>query len=89
MAEQQQIDALEQAGEGAAALSRLPHGALPQALAQCWLQHWQAGAGTRAREPVLVDTLDILASLNADPEVMANRSRCGRAKKPSPAITMA
>ena len=71
MAEQQHIDALEQAGEGAAALSRLPHGALPQALAQCWLQHWQAGAATRDREPVLVDTLDILASLNADPEVMA------------------
>ena len=55
----------------AAALARLPAGALPQALADFWLRQWQSCAATRDRAPVLVDTLDILATLNADADVMA------------------
>ena len=59
------------AADGAEALSRLPHGALPQPLADLWLQHWQSGAATRDLASVLADTLDILATLNADADVMA------------------
>ena len=71
MAEQQHIDAQEEAGASAEALARLPDGALTPALAAFWLRHWQAGAATRDRAPVLAGTLDILASLNADADVMA------------------
>ncbi|WP_439655192.1 RelA/SpoT family protein [Thermomonas alba] len=53
------------------ALARLPAGALPAPLAQLWLARAQAGAPMRDRPEVLVDTLAILTSLNADPEVLA------------------
>ena len=71
MAERHAIQEQGQACGGAEALSRLPEGALPQALADFWLRQWQSGAATRDRAPVLVDTLDILATLNADADVMA------------------
>ncbi|MFN3310887.1 MAG: HD domain-containing protein, partial [Thermomonas sp.] len=53
------------------ALAQLPAGALPAPLAQLWLARAQAGAPMRDRPEVLADTLAILASLNADPEVLA------------------
>ena len=72
MAEQQQrIDGQDAQDDAAQALSRLPEGALPPPLAALWLHHWQAGVATRDPAPVLVDTLGILASLNADADVMA------------------
>ena len=64
MAERQAIQEQGQVCGGAEALSRLPEGALPQALADFWLRQWQSCAATRDRAPVLVDTLDILATLN-------------------------
>ncbi len=53
------------------ALARLPEGALPVALAQLWLGQAQSGAAMRDRPEVLVDTLSILSTLNADAEVLA------------------
>ncbi|MFN7183999.1 MAG: HD domain-containing protein, partial [Thermomonas haemolytica] len=53
------------------ALAQLPAGALPVPLAQLWLARAQAGAPMRDRPEVLADTLAILATLNADPEVLA------------------
>ncbi|TCT24780.1 RelA/SpoT family protein [Thermomonas haemolytica] len=53
------------------ALARLPADALPAPLAQLWLARAQAGAPMRDRPEVLADTLAILATLNADPEVLA------------------
>ena len=55
----------------AAALARLPAGALPPALAALWCARAEAGAPMRDPPDVLADTLAILASLNADPEVLA------------------
>ena len=53
------------------ARARLPADALPQPLAQWWVE--QADAGVEMRDPaeVVRQTLDILASLNADVDVMA------------------
>ena len=53
------------------ALSRLPGGALPEPLAALWKAQAEAGAPMRDRADVLADTLQILASLNADADVMA------------------
>ncbi|WP_374249318.1 bifunctional (p)ppGpp synthetase/guanosine-3',5'-bis(diphosphate) 3'-pyrophosphohydrolase [Thermomonas sp.] len=53
------------------ALARLPKDALPPALAALWREHAEAGAPMRDRADVLADTLAILASLNADSEVLA------------------
>ncbi|MFN7137231.1 MAG: RelA/SpoT family protein, partial [Thermomonas sp.] len=64
------IAALAPAGF-ADALAQLPADALPAPLAQLWLARAQAGAPMRDRPEVLVDTLAILAILNADPEVLA------------------
>ena len=55
----------------AAALARLPAGALPEPLAALWRARAQAGAPMRDPPDVLVDTLSILAALNADADVMA------------------
>lgn len=71
MPERQPIQEQVQADGSAEALSRLPEGALPPALAGLWQRHWQAGAATRDHAAVLADTLDILTSLNADADVMA------------------
>ena len=71
MPERQPIQEQVRADGSAEALSRLPEGALPPALAGLWQRHWQAGAATRDHAAVLADTLDILASLNADADVMA------------------
>ena len=64
------IAALAPAGF-ADALAQLPADALPAPLAQLWLARAQAGAPMRDRPEVLADTLAILATLNADPEVLA------------------
>ncbi|MCR6497265.1 bifunctional (p)ppGpp synthetase/guanosine-3',5'-bis(diphosphate) 3'-pyrophosphohydrolase [Thermomonas sp. S9] len=53
------------------ALAQLPADALPAPLAQLWLARAQAGAPMRDRPEVLADTLAILATLNADAEVLA------------------
>jgi GTP pyrophosphokinase len=53
------------------ALARLPKGALPAPLAAFWRERADAGAPMRDRADVLADTLSILASLNADAEVLA------------------
>lgn len=53
------------------ALARLPAGALPEPLGALWGEQAQAGAPMRDPADVLVDTLQILASLNADADVMA------------------
>ena len=53
------------------ALARLPEGALPAPLAGLWLQRAQAGAPMRDLADVLVDTMGIVASLNADADVLA------------------
>ena len=53
------------------ALARLPTGALPVPLAAFWRERAEAGAPMRDRADVLLDTLSILATLNADAEVMA------------------
>ncbi|MDE2408563.1 MAG: bifunctional (p)ppGpp synthetase/guanosine-3',5'-bis(diphosphate) 3'-pyrophosphohydrolase, partial [Xanthomonadaceae bacterium] len=53
------------------ALARVPADALPAPLAACWRTHAEAGAPMRDRPEVLADTLTILASLNADAEVLA------------------
>jgi GTP pyrophosphokinase len=53
------------------ALARLPGGALPEPLAALWKAQAEAGAPMRDRADVLADTLQILASLNADADVMA------------------
>ena len=55
----------------AAALARLPAGALPEPLAALWRARAQAGAPMRDPPDVLADTLSILAGLNADADVMA------------------
>ena len=47
MQERQRIQEQPQAGDGVAALSRLPEGALPPGLAALWSRHWQSGAATR------------------------------------------
>lgn len=53
------------------ALSRLPDGALAAGLSEAWRGAIDAGAVLRDPPEVLVDTLAILATLNADPDVMA------------------
>ena len=53
------------------ALARLPAGALAAPLAAFWCEQADGGAPMRDRADVLCDTLAILASLNADAEVMA------------------
>ncbi len=53
------------------ALSKLPEGALPPALAAWWCEQSESGAPMRDRADVLSDTLKILASINADSEVQA------------------
>ena len=53
------------------ALARLPKDALPAPLAAFWHERAEAGAPMRDRADVLADTLSILASLNADAEVLA------------------
>ena len=53
------------------ALARLPAGALPASLAAFWRTQVDAGAPMRDRADVLLDTIAILATLNADAEVMA------------------
>jgi GTP pyrophosphokinase len=53
------------------ALARLPADALPAPLAAFWRERSDAGAPMRDRADVLLDTLAILATLNADAEVMA------------------
>ena len=53
------------------ALARLPSGALPEPLAALWSAQAKAGAPMRDPADVLADTLQILASLNADADVMA------------------
>ena len=53
------------------ALARLPAGALPAPLAAFWHERAEAGAAMRDRSDVLLDTLAILSTLNADAEVMA------------------
>lgn len=53
------------------ALARLPEGAVPAALASLWQARAEAGAPMRDRPEVLQDTLAILASLNADADVLA------------------
>lgn len=53
------------------ALARVPADALPAPLVACWRTHAEAGAPMRDRPEVLADTLSILASLNADAEVLA------------------
>ena len=55
----------------AAALARLPAGALPEPLAALWRARAEAGAPMRDPPDVLADTLSILAGLNADADVMA------------------
>jgi len=55
----------------AQALARLPAGALPAPLAAFWRDRADAGAPMRDRADVLLDTLAILSTLNADAEVMA------------------
>ena len=55
----------------AAALARLPAGALPQPLAMVWLARADAGTPMRDAADVLADTLRILTGLNADADVMA------------------
>ena len=55
----------------AQALARLPAGALPAPLAAFWRDRAEAGAPMRDRADVLLDTLAILSTLNADAEVMA------------------
>lgn len=55
----------------AEALARLPAGALPTPLATFWRERAEAGASMRDRADVLLDTLAILSTLNADAEVMA------------------
>ena len=55
----------------AAALARLPAGALPEPLVALWRARAQAGAPMRDTPDVLADTLSILAGLNADADVMA------------------
>src|SRR6478672_4104385 len=53
------------------ALARLPAGALPAPLAAFWRAQAEAGAPMRDRADVVLDTLGILATLNADADVMA------------------
>jgi len=53
------------------ALARLPGGALASGLIEAWRGAIDAGAPLRDRPEVLADTLAILATLNADPDVMA------------------
>lgn len=53
------------------ALMVLPEGALAAPLAAFWLEHAQAQAAMRDRADVLVDTLTILGTLNADSDVLA------------------
>ena len=55
----------------AAALARLPAGALPESLAMLWLARADAGTPMRDAADVLADTLRILTGLNADADVMA------------------
>ena len=55
----------------AAALARLPAGALPESLAMVWLARADAGTPMRDAADVLADTLRILTGLNADADVMA------------------
>ncbi|WP_271680093.1 RelA/SpoT family protein [Thermomonas mangrovi] len=59
------------APDHAGVLARLPAGALPGPLAALWRARAEAGAPMRDPPAVLADTLAILASLNADAEVMA------------------
>ena len=53
------------------ALARLPSGALAEGLIKAWRGAIDAGAQLRDPPEVLADTLAILATLNADPDVMA------------------
>ena len=53
------------------ALARLPEGALVEGLVNAWRGAIDAGAPLRDPPAVLADTLAILATLNADPDVMA------------------
>ena len=53
------------------ALVRLPAYALADAVVEAWRDAINAGAQLRDAPDVLADTLEILATLNADPEVMA------------------
>jgi GTP pyrophosphokinase len=55
----------------AAALARLPDAALPPALAALWRELAECGAAMRDPPQVLADTLDVLADLNADADVLA------------------
>ncbi len=54
-----------------AALTRLPGGALAAGLIEAWRDAIDAGAQLRDPPEVLADTLAILSTLNADPDVMA------------------
>ena len=54
-----------------AALGRLPQGALVEDVVGAWRDAIEAGAQLRDPPEVLADTLAILATLNADPDVMA------------------
>ena len=53
------------------AIDRLPNGALTDGLVAVWRGAIDAGAQRRDPPEVLADTLAILATLNADPDVMA------------------
>ena len=53
------------------ALARLPDGALSADVIEAWRGALAAGAQVRDPPEVLADTLAILATLNADPDVMA------------------
>jgi GTP pyrophosphokinase len=55
----------------AAALAALPAGALPEPLVALWRTRAEAGAAMRDPADVLADTLRILATLNADADVLA------------------
>ena len=55
----------------AAALARLPDAALPPALSALWRELAEGGAPMRDPPAVLADTLDVLATLNADADVLA------------------
>ncbi|MDQ3159577.1 MAG: TGS domain-containing protein, partial [Pseudomonadota bacterium] len=53
------------------ALARLPVGGLAEALIEAWCEAIDSGAQLRDPPDVLTDTLSILSTLNADPDVMA------------------
>ena len=64
------LPATSTAASYAAALARLPAGALPESLAMVWLARADAGTPMRDAADVLADTLRILTGLNADADVM-------------------